>query len=246
MTRQIERAFRRRDVNAVVLRIESPGGTSIGSDLIHHALVRMRGDTGKPLIVSMGGVAASGGYHIALPGQKIFADRNTATGSIGVVFVKPSLEGWYAKHDVRQDVFERGRYMRGLSLGEDWDREIQASADSANLREYREFVELVARSRNLTFDQAQEAAQGRVWLGDDALEKRLIDAIGGLEEAIAEARRRAKIPGDEKLAIAEYRRPRPGIVDRVVGSLVRETLERDFRVPSPGESMEWMEDDIAE
>ena len=241
--RQIESAFKRRDVDAVVLRIESPGGTTIGSDFIHHTLVRMRGETGKPLIVSMGGAAASGGYNIALPGEKLFADRWTRTGSIGVLFVKPSLERWYEKHDVKQEFFERGRYMRGTSLAQDWDREIQASADSSNLREYRDFVELVARSRNMTWDQTNESAQGRVWLGEEARERKLVDAIGGLEDAIAEARRRAHVPAGEKLAIVEYRRPRPGFVDRVVGSFVTDAWQRNTMTPAPGEALYWMDDE---
>jgi protease IV len=246
ITRQIESAFKRRDVKAVVLRIESGGGSSLASDLMHHALVRMRGETKKPLIVSMGLAAASGGYHIALPARKIFADRFTRTGSIGVVFVKPSIEGWYSQHHVRQDFFERGRYMRGLSEAQDWDKEIQASADSAIQREYRDFVALVAGSRNLTWDQAHAVAQGRVWLGEDALDRKLVDAIGGLEEAVGEARREIGVPEGEKLRLVEYRRPRPGVVERLVGSYVTELWDRSAHVPDTNAALYWMEDPIDE
>jgi protease-4 len=227
----------------VVLRVESPGGSSLGSDLIHHALVRMRGDTQKPLIVSMGGAAASGGYHISLPAWKIYADRFTRTGSIGVVFVKPSLEGWYEKHHVRQESFQRGPYMRGLSQNQDWDPEIQASADSSIDREYREFVQLVASSRNLTFAQTDSVAQGRVWFGQDALDRKLIDSIGGLEQAIAEARRLIHVPLGEKLRLIEYRRPRAGVVERLVGSAMTEMWERNSRMPMAGEPLYWMDED---
>lgn len=245
MTRQVESAFKRKDVQAVVLRVESPGGSSLASDLIHHSLVRMRGDTRKPLIVSMGGVAGSGGYEIAIPGQKIYADRFTRTGSIGVVFVKPSLEGFYEKHHVRQQAFERGEYMRGLSEGQDWDREIQASADSSIHREYVDFVQLVASSRNLTFAQAEQVAQGRVWLGQDAVDRKLVDQIGGLEDAIAEARRLAKVPPGEKIKPVEYRRPTPSLVERLVGSMVTDAWERNLRVPESGASLYWMDPEAA-
>ena len=100
---QLERAFRDPEVKAVVLRIESPGGSSLATDLIHHAVQRLKRESRKPLIVSMGSVAASGGYEIALPGDRLFADQFTRTGSIGVLFVKPSLEGFYAKHQVHEE-----------------------------------------------------------------------------------------------------------------------------------------------
>jgi ClpP class serine protease len=136
--------------------------------------------------------------------------------------------------------------MRGMSLAQDWDKEIQASADSAIQREYHDFVALVAGSRNMTWDQAHEVAQGRVWLGEDAKERRLVDAIGGLEDAIAEARRAIGVPAGEKLRPVEYRRPRPGIVERVVGSYVTDVWERSARMPEPGEVLYWMEDEIGE
>lgn len=241
-SRQVEQAFRDPGARAVVLRIESPGGSSLASDLIHHAIARAKRDHKKPLVVSMGGAAASGGYQIALPGDKIFADRFTRTGSIGVVYVKPSFEGWYAKHGVRQDDFERGPYMRGWSMARDWDAEIQASADSAIQSEYRDFVGQVADARKLPWETVDEAARGRVWLGQDALERKLVDGIGGLDDAIAEARRLARIPEGQKIAPAEYRRPRPNLVERLVGSMVRETVERNVHLPEPGTVLHWMDE----
>jgi len=245
ISRRIDRAFQNHDVQAVVLRVESPGGSSLGSDFIHHATVRMKRDTQKPLIVSMGGAAASGGYQISLPGDRIFADRFTRTGSIGVLYIKPSFEGWYAKHGVKQDDFERGSYMRGLSQNRDWDAEMQASADSSIYQEYREFVSLVADSRNLPFDQVEQVAQGRVWLGGEALDKKLVDQIGGLEDAIAEARRRAGIPAGEKIRLAEYRRPPLSFAERVLGSFASNAFQRAAHLPDFGEALYWMDDDEA-
>src|SRR5207302_379353 len=114
---------------AVVLRVESPGGSSVGSELIEQALARMKRETKKPLIVSMGRSAASGGYQISLPGDRIYTDRFTYTGSIGVLFVRPSFQGFYAKHGVHEDDFERGAYQRGWGQGHDWDARLQAAAD---------------------------------------------------------------------------------------------------------------------
>jgi len=230
LARQIEQAFRRRDVRAVVLRIESPGGSVLGSNLIHHALERMKRETKKRLVVSMGSVAASGGYFIALPGDRIFADRMTRTGSIGVVFVHPSLEGWYAKHGVKQEDFERGEFMRGGSFARDWDAAMQASADSAIARSYDRFVDRVAASRKLPRERVLESAQGRVWLGEDARERGLVDEIGGLEAATAWAREAAGIDAGTRLEPAEYRRPRPGLLQRLAGSWIRSVLERDARL----------------
>lgn len=242
LMRQIERAFRRPDVKAVVLRVESPGGSSLGSDLIRHALERMKRETHKPLIVSMGSVAASGGYHIALPADRIYADRHTRTGSIGVLYVKPSFQAFYAKHDVRQEAYERGALMRGWSQNVDWDAQTQAIADSIIYAEYHDFVKEVADARGMTWEETNESAQGRVWFADDALKRGLVDEIGGLDAALAEARRRAGIPADEKLEVAEYRRPRPGLLGRLAGAWVAEQWERTMRMPDPG--VYWLDDDL--
>jgi protease IV len=246
VARQLEGAFHDTAVRAVVLRVESPGGSGLASNLIDHAVQRLKHETGKPLIVSMGSVAGSGGYYIAAHGDRIFADRYTRTGSIGVLTVKPSLEGWYAKHHVHEDDFERGRYMSGLSTARDWDAEMQATADSATAEYYRGFVAKVADGRRLAFAQVDSVAQGRVWMGEDALQHRLVDEIGGLEAAIAEARRRAGIPPGEKIRLVEYRRPRPWFWERLAGSAVSTLWARAFHVPDPGMVYYLSDDDIAE
>jgi protease-4 len=240
---QIEQAFRRRDVKAVVLRVESPGGSVLASDLILHAAERLKRETKKPLIVSMGSVAASGGYYISMGADLIFADRQTRTGSIGVFLIKPSLEGWYAKHGVRQESFDRGAWMRGWSTNWDWTPEDQAIADSATQRFYHAFVERVAAGRGMSWDGVDAVAQGRVWWGDDARERGLVDRIGGLEDAIAEARRRARIPEAEKTEPLEYRRPRPGLLRQLVTRTVSDAWREATRTSAPGSMLYWDEDD---
>jgi protease-4 len=243
MTSQIERAFRQPGVKSVVLRVESPGGSSMASSLIRHALDRMKRETGKPLIVSMGSVAASGGYHISSGADRIYADCFTRTGSIGVVTWKPSLAGWDRKHGVHEDDFDRGAYMRGWSVHEDWDRELQATADSAIAETYRRFVTRVAEGRGLPVASVYGVAQGRVWMGEDARDRRLVDEIGGLEEAIAEARRRGGIPAGERIRMAEFRRPRPPFFQRLAGSLLSSAWERSTGLPEPGEPLYWADDE---
>ncbi len=241
LSRQIEAAYRNPEVEAVVLRVDSPGGASIAADHIYHALDRMKRETGKPLVVSMGSVAASGGYHISLPADRIFADRFTRTGSIGVLTVRYSFEGWNRQHDVRQDDFDRGDYMRYWSTGHDWDERAQAAADSAVRREHDEFVALVAARRGLQVAAVDSVAQGRVWMGEDALSRGLVDEIGGLTAAIADARQRAGIPAGEKIEPVEYRRPRPAWLDRLVGNWVRETVDRSLHMPEPGAWLHWLD-----
>jgi protease-4 len=246
VVRQLEHAFHEPGVRAVVMRVESPGGSGLASNLIDHAVQRLKRETRKPFIVSMGGVAGSGGYYIAAHGDRIFADRYTRTGSIGVLTLKPSLEGWYAKHGVREDDFERGRYMRGTSTARDWDAEMQATADSAIADYYRGFVAKVADGRGLAWAQVDSVAQGRVWMGEDALQHRLVDEIGGLEAAVAEARRRAGIPAAEKIRLVEYRRPHPPFWERLAGSAVSAVWARSSHLPAAGAVYYLADDDPSE
>jgi protease-4 len=242
---QLERAFRRPGVKVVLLRVESPGGETIASDLIHHATVRLKRDTKKPLIVSMGESGASGGYYIAAHGDRIYADRFTYTGSIGVVQIKPSIEGWDRAHDVRQEDFDRGRFMRGWSIHRDWTPEMQAIADSATFRYYASFVAKVADGRRMSWSAVDSVAQGRVWMGDDALARGLVDEIGGFEAALAYARRRAGVPEGARIRLVEYRRPRPGLVQRLVGSSLLEAIEASSRIPDPGAMLYWDDGEAA-
>ncbi|MFN8588480.1 MAG: signal peptide peptidase SppA [Candidatus Eisenbacteria bacterium] len=246
---QLERAFRARDVRVVVLRIESPGGSVVASNLMDHAIVRLKRETRKPLIVSMGSVAASGGYYLALRGDRIYADRHTATGSIGVLYVKPSLEGAYDKLRVHQEDFERGAYMGGFSTARDWTPAMQAAADSAIGRSYANFKARVAEARKLSPEKVEEIAQGRVWFGDDALERGLVDAIGGLDEALAEARMLAHVGRYEKIRLREFGRPRGSLLDRALGGWLRAAFERESRLPDwrgaqayDGAAGEWADD----
>jgi len=229
---QLESAFRSPETRAVVLRIESPGGSVVASELIRSAVARLQRQTKKPLIVSMGSVAASGGYYIAMHGAPVFADRATVTGSIGVLFIKPSLEGFYARHGIRQEDFERGAAMRGLSYARDWDAAMQAAADSSVEDTYRRFVAKVASARKMEPAAVDSVAQGRVWFGEDALRVGLVDRIGGLDDAIAEARVRAGVPAGERIAPRVYGRPSAPLLQRLLTERLAESWTRTVAGPA--------------
>ncbi len=240
---QLERAFRAPGVRAVVMRIESPGGSALASNLVDHAVQRLKRETHKPFIVSMGALAGSGGYYIACHADRIFADRHTRTGSIGVLTVQPSFEGLYGKLKANQVEFDRGDYMGGTSWSRDWTPRDQAAADSTIQRLYRGFVGKVADGRHMTPDSVHAVAQGRVWMGEDARERGLVDAIGGLADALREARARGGIPAGERIRLYEQGRPRGSFLERLVGGWVREALARDARMPEFGSA--WMVDPAA-
>jgi len=243
---QLERAVKAPDVKAVVLRIESPGGSSSASYHMDHAVERWRRESGKPLVVSMGSVAASGGYFMAAHADRIYADQHTMTGSIGVLFLKPSFERAYAKLGVKQEDFDRGEFMRGLSPARDWRPRDQAAADSSIKRLYRTFVTRVIDGRKIDNFEAYAYAQGRVWMGEDAAERKLVDGIGGLEAAIAEARRLGGVPANEKISLLEFKHPRGAFLERVLGGWVHSYAAqmlamRDFS-HAQARAEDWVED----
>jgi protease-4 len=179
------------NVKAIVLRIDSPGGSALASDLMWRELARV----GKkvPIVVSMGNVAASGGYYIASAAKKIFADATTLTGSIGVFGGKMVYQDLLGKVGVQTVVIARGKnagMFSGLTRFSDSEREVLRR----NMQHtYDTFVNRVAKGRNMSFDAVHKVAQGRVWTGRQAAEVGLVDKIGGLSDALAEARKLAKL-----------------------------------------------------
>jgi protease IV len=189
-------------VKAAILRIDSPGGDAIASDDILREVKLLSGK--KPLVLSMSDVAASGGYYIAMTGDPVVSYANTFTGSIGVIYGKINLRGLYDKIGVNKETLTRGRFAN-------IDSESQPLTDAGRkkLREgveavYKTFVGHVAKARKQSFDQVNDIAQGRVWLGSQAKEKALVDELGGLDRALELVRRKAKIPDDEKVRVVVY------------------------------------------
>ncbi|XP_075107722.1 serine protease SPPA, chloroplastic isoform X2 [Nicotiana tabacum] len=185
---------------AVVLRIDSPGGDALASDLMWRE-IRLLAET-KPVIASMADVAASGGYYMAMATQAIVAENLTLTGSIGVVTGKFNLGNLYDKIGFNKEIISRGRYAE-LTAAEQRPfrpEEAELFAKSAQ-HAYTQFRDKAALSRSMTVDKMEEVAQGRVWTGNDALSRGLVDAIGGLSRAVAIAKQKANIPQEKQFML---------------------------------------------
>lgn len=185
--RLIEDIRKDEKVKAVVLRVNSPGGSASASDHIWEALMRLKA-TGKPLVVSMGDYAASGGYYIAAPADSIFAQEGAITGSIGVFMVFPSVQKLLNdKLGITFDTVQTGRYSASLSalhqLSADESRMLQERTDWL----YQVFLKKVSEGRKMTIAQVDSVARGRVWIAEQALSKGLVDRVGGLDAAVESA-----------------------------------------------------------
>ena len=202
----LERGLRERNLQALVVRIDSPGGSVTGSERIRRAILSVR-QRGIPVVVSFGSVAASGGYWIATAGDTILAEPSTITGSIGVFGILPTFEGTLEKIGVGADGVQTtplsGEPDLWNGTSEEADRLLQMGVEST----YRRFVTLVARSRNMAPARVNAIAQGRVWDGGTARQLGLVDRFGSLDEAVAEAARRANIePADARAVFLEKER----------------------------------------
>jgi protease-4 len=192
------------NVVAIVLRIDSPGGSAVASDLIWHEVVKIK----KPIIASMGDVAASGGYYIAMGADRIFAAPNTLTGSIGVVGGKPAINGFFDKIGVNTEVISRGKNSGIFSMVHPMNAEERAVWKKMMEEIYAQFVAKAAEGRKMPREKLEELAQGRVYTGEQALEKGLVDELGTLEDAIAAAKKAAGVQPDEKLEIQVLPKPK--------------------------------------
>ena len=179
-----------RRVKAIVLRVNSPGGSYVASDTIWREVVRA-GAAGKPVVVSMGDVAASGGYYIAIAADSIFAQPGTITGSIGVLSGKPVLGQALERAGVTSDTVSEGAHADMFTTSRPFRDDEWAMINSWLDRVYADFTGKVADGRGLTQEQVQEIARGRVWTGADAVGIGLVDRLGGLGDAVAEARAKA-------------------------------------------------------
>jgi protease-4 len=202
LVRYIRRARADRSVRAIVLRIDSPGGSAIASDVIWRELMLTR-DV-KPVIASMSDVAASGGYYIAVPAHAIVAQPATLTGSIGVVTVKFVLDGTLDKLGVNVEGVTAGQYAGMYSPVRPFSSEERARMLELMQATYDTFVEKAAAGRNTTPEKIDAIAQGRVWTGSQAKQLGLVDELGGLERALALAKQRANIPQDDEVELVVY------------------------------------------
>jgi protease-4 len=205
MVEQIKRVRDDDSIKAIVLRVDSPGGSSIASDVIWRELMITR-DTNpaRPIVVSMGDLAASGGYYIAMPGQVIVAQPGTLTGSIGIFTGKFVVTGTLDKLGITTGTVQSGKNATTSSPFHQFTPEQRAKVLDYMQGFYDNFVEKAAESRHTTPERIDTVAQGRVWTGQQARQHGLVDELGGLNDAIEIAKQRAKIPADEDVDIVVY------------------------------------------
>lgn len=208
-------------VKAVVLRVNSPGGSAYGSELIRRELALTR-QAGKPVVVSMGNVAASGGYWVAMSADEVIADAATVTGSIGVFALLPTAEKLMDKLGVHSagttTTWLTGGYDPRRALEPRLAELIQSSVNHI----YADFTTKAAQARKTTPQQIDDVAQGRVWTGQQAKERGLIDAVGSYQDAIGAAARRAKLAAGYSVAYIERG---PSSLDRVLNLLPGAALD---------------------
>ena len=199
VARAVRQARKDASVRAIVLRIDSPGGSGTASDVMWREVALAR--KAKPVIMSMGDVAASGGYYLAMGGDAIVAEPGTITGSIGVFGGKISLRGLYDKLGLSKEILTRGRNAALFSSYRPWTDEERQTFRKIMTSFYDEFVEKAASGRGKTRDEIHAVAQGRVWTGAEALRVGLVDRLGGLDVAVSLAKERAKIGKDQEVAL---------------------------------------------
>jgi protease-4 len=199
MRRSLKEAREDKNVKSIVLRIDSPGGDALTSELIWREIELTK--KVKPVVVSMGNYAASGGYYIACNANKIFAESTTITGSIGVFGMLPNFTNAANKLGISTEVVKTHTNAQGFSPFTTLDANTRAFAQEGVERVYFTFVNRVAAGRKMTFEQVDAIGQGRVWSGQDAIKIGLVDAIGGLDAAIQEA---AKLGKTTKYRLQDY------------------------------------------
>jgi protease IV len=203
VTRAFHRAIEDRSVRAIVFRIDSPGGSYVASDAIWREVVRARA-AGKPVIATMGNVAASGGYFVAMPADRIVAQPTTLTGSIGVVGGKVLTRDLWGRFGVTFDGAEVGGNASMFSGVEDYSPEEWARLQAWLDRVYDDFTAKVADGRGMTREQVHEVARGRVWTGEDAHRLGLVDELGGIDVALRLAREAAGLDPDADVRLRVF------------------------------------------
>ena len=203
----IDEAVKNRRVKAIVLRIDSPGGSALTSDIIWNALVKAKEE--KPLVVSMGNVAASGGYYLAVAGDGYATDM-TITGSIGVFATVPNIKGFSEDIGINASHVKTHDNALGYSVFKAPEGHFRATIKEGIEHVYDTFKQRVASGRNMTVEEVEAIAQGRVWTGEQALQNGLVDGLGGMDQAIEAAARLAEL---EEYNLISYPKIEPELED---------------------------------
>jgi protease-4 len=222
-------------ISGVILRVDSPGGDAIASDDILYEVKKLSEE--KPLVISMSDVAASGGYYIAMSGDPVLAYPNTITGSIGVIYGKVNLQGLYKKLGLDVTIMSRGRFAdidtSARPLTPEGREKLRAGIDHV----YQSFLARVAEGRNAEVDEIAQMAEGRVWMGAQAVSNGLVDELGGLDRAIELVKERAEIPAGENVQLVLYPAKRSffdQLFSRASETTVEDRLHRELARLAPG------------
>jgi protease IV len=224
VSRAFDKAAHDSDVKAILFRVDSPGGSAVASETIWHAVERAH-QSRKPIIVSMGAVAGSGGYYIAAPADKIVAEPATLTGSIGVLAGKLVLGGLWEKLGVSWNTIDEGANVGMFSTLQDFTPPEKARFDAFLDDAYATFKDRVAKGRKLGEDGVESVAKGRVWTGEDAKSRGLVDALGGFSLALRLAKKAANIADDQDVTLKLY--PQAETVGEAFGKLLGRRPSQD-------------------
>lgn len=216
----------RQDVNvkAVLVRIDSPGGGVGASQELYREIRRTMEE--KPVVASLGGIAASGGYYIASAATRVIANPGTITGSIGVISYFPNLRELFEKVGFSAVIIKSGRYKDTGNPGREMTDEERALLQSTMDQAHRQFIRDVAQGRNLTEAKVREIADGRIIMGESAQQLGLVDELGNFEDAVNASARLGKIEGEPDLLYAKKKKR--SLLDYLLGSEVSEQLDGLF------------------
>ena len=222
IVRQLKKYRKRTSVKAIVIRLDSPGGAVVPSHEIYEEVSKTR-KFGKPIVISMGSVAASGAYYIACGATRVVANPGTITGSIGVVSSFPNFRGLMDKIGIEQTTIKSGEFKDtgnpGRSMTERERMYLQSTIDNV----YEQFLHIVMKARNMTEDSVRRIADGRIFTGEQAFAVGLVDTLGTLETAIAIAGTLGKISGEPRIT-EEVRRE--SFLDILMGTHASDTFRR--------------------
>lgn len=207
-------------IKAIILRIDSPGGAVAPSQEIYEEV--RKAATKKPIVVSMGSVAASGGYYIASPATRIIANPGTLTGSIGVIMEIPNIEGLMNKVGIKTEVIKSGRHKDIASVFRGRSKEEREILQAVLNDVHEQFITAVAEGRKMLPDDVRKVADGRIFTGKQALKIGLVDELGNLEDAIKVAARLAGIKGEPKIVT---KKERFSLIDLLRGQFPKELTE---------------------
>jgi len=223
-------------IKGIVLRVNSPGGSALASEIIHHELSKIK----KPIYVSMGAVAASGGYYISSGADKIFATKSTITGSIGVVSIIPDISELVKKSKVNIEKVQRGKFANITSLTKPMTDEEYEKIRNSSYEIYTEFKDRVSKGRAIKLDELEKIAGGRIWLGEEGVENKLVDNIGGLNDTIEALASKLELDDYQVVEIAEKKNIYETIlgykgvytkVEKFLNSPIKESTELEIKKP---------------